>query len=548
MEAITTLPPGLPDRTIGWDLLWWTTTFIRQPDGESAGGEWRFTPEQVRFLLWWYAISEEGRWRFTRGVLRRSKGWGKSPFVAALSLAELCGPVRFAGYAQGGETRPWRPVPYDPGEPMAKPTAAAWVQLSGTAEKQTTNTMSMVLAMCADSPITEEYGLDVGLTRIYSRRGGRLEPITASAPTAEGARPTAIFEDETQHFKDAGGGKELDRVNRRNTGKSPGGTARVLETTNAHAAGERSVAEESYEAWLAMVDGRVQGEKRLLYDSREAPPECDMTDEASLLEGLAAAYGDSTWVDLQRIKDEVWDPGTPPNDSRRFYLNQIAASVDSWLNQPEWAGCADATKIVAPGDTIVCGFDGSRQRAKGVTDATALIGCRVEDGHLFEIEVWEQPRGPAGRDWAVPQQEVEAAVADTFRSYRVVGLFADPALWWPTIAAWEASYGSKLRVKASAQRPMQLHLTPTRNSQFCTAFHSAVIDRQLTHDGSYRLTQHALNARRRVRPGGIVIGKEHEESANKIDAIVAAMYAWQARLLAVGLGVGTGSFVPRRIR
>jgi hypothetical protein len=26
------------------------------------------------------------------------------------------------------------------------------------------------------------------------------------------------------------------------------------------------------------------------------------------------------------------------------------------------------------------------------------------------------------------------------------------------------------------------------------------------------------------------------------------MYAWQARLLAVGLGVGTGSFVPRRIR
>jgi hypothetical protein len=549
VEAVTTAPTEPPDLTLGWDVLWWTTAYIRQPDGPAAGEEWRFTPEQVRFILHWYALTPAGRWRYMRGVLRRSKGWGKTPLVAALGLAELCGPVRFAGWAKGGERVPWRPEPYAPGEPMAQPTHAAWVQLAGVSEAQTNNTMSMVLAMCADSPVIDAYGLDLGLTRIYTSGGGRLERITASAPSAEGARPTAVLEDETQHYTQTSGGTKLDQVNRRNVGKSPGGTARVLETTNAHAAGEDSVAERSFEAWLAAEAGRVQGEGRLLYDSREAPPEVDMGDETSLLAGLACAYGDSTWVDLERIRDEVWDPSTPPSLSRRFYLNQIAASVDAWITQPEWAGCADAARVVGRGEAITVGFDGSRQRTRGITDATALIGCRVEDGHLFELGVWEQPRGPAGDDWAVPQSEVEAAVAHAFTTFTVVGLYADPALWWSVIGEWEGRWGRGLKVKASAQRPMQLHLTPNRQADLAAAFHAAVLDRQLSHDGSFRLTAHVLNARRRIRPGGaIMIDKEHPESANKIDAAMAATYAWSARLAAVSTGTGRPSFVPRRIR
>lgn len=548
-EAITTGPTELPEQTLGWDVLWWTTRYIRQPDGPDAGGEWHFTPEQVRFILCWYGLSAAGRWQFMRGVLRRSKGWGKTPFVAALGLAELCGPVRFDGWARGGETRPWRPKPYTRGEPMARPAQAAWVQLAGVSERQTNNTMSMVLAMTAESEIVEDYGLDLGLTRINTSSGGRLERITASAPSAEGARPTAVFEDETQHYTDSSRGTDLDRVNRRNVGKSPGGTARVLETTNAHAAGEQSVAERSYEAFLAGSQGRLRGKGRLLYDSREAPPETDLVDEESLMAGLRAAYGDSDWVDLERIRDEIWDPSTPPSDSRRFYLNQIAASVDAWLSQPEWAGRTDASKVVAFGEAVTLGFDGSRQRVHGLADATALIGCRVCDGHLFEIGVWEQPRGPAGAEWAVPQDEVEAAVRDAFSTWNVIGFFADPALWWSVIGDWEGRYGRRLKVRATRQRPIQLHLSPTRVAEMAAAFHAAVLDGQLTHDGSYRLTSHVLNARRRVRPGGtVLIDKEHPESANKIDAAVAATYAWAARLIAVSIGAGAATFVPRRIR
>jgi hypothetical protein len=682
MSAVSTLPAGVPDRTLGWEVLWWTTEYIRQPDGPDAGAEWRYTPEQVAFVLWWYSLTPDARWTFMRGVLRRSKGWGKalaldtplptpdgwttmgdvaagdellgadsrpttvvvvspvwpaddcyavtfsdgqrivanaehlwavedrgndgverildteglaamgddawrwavahdvrgrhlvavepvdpvptacvtvdaadslflagersvpthnSPFVASLALAELCGPVRFEAWAAGGERRPWRPDPYMPGEPIGRATAAPWVQLVGTSQKQTDNVMSMVLAMCQESPVVDEYGLDLGLSRIYTPGGvGRLEPITASHSTAEGARPTAVFEDETHLYSDTNGGVKLDQTNRRNVGKSPGGTARVLEATNAHASGEQSVAERSWEAWLAGEEGRSRG-GALLYDT-------DLADEVSLMAGLAGAYGDSTWVDLARIRDEVWDPATPPSEARRFFLNQIATAVDAWLAEPEWAACTDATKVVAHGETVTLGFDGSRRRVHAPTDATALIGCRVADGHLFEVGVWPPPSGPAGDGWEVPATAVEAAVHHAFATWNVVGFFADEALWGDDIRRWEGRYLPRLKVRCAPSRPCRFNMNPTTLVRALAEFHAAVLDRKLTHDGSHHLTQHVLNARRRLVRSGVLIFKEHPESANKIDAAYAATLAWAARLEAVARNVGANQFVPRRVR
>lgn len=537
-EAVLTLPEGQPERTLGWDVLDWCSRWIRQPDGPAAGQRWRFTREQVLFVLHWYAVDERGRWVYNRGVLRRAKGWGKSPVVGALALAELCGPVRFGGWNADGS-------------PEAVPVSAAWVQLAGVSEKQTTNTMSLVLAMVAESPMVDEYGLDVGLTRIYTAAGGRLEPITASAPTAEGARPTFVVQDETHHWTESNNGTDLDKVNRRNLGKSRDGSARMLETTNAHAVGMDSVAERSYDAWRAMVQGtaRTSG---LLYDAREAPPDVDMADEVDLMSGLQAAYGDSTWVDLERIRDEVWDPSTPPEDSRRFYLNQIASAADGWLSEPEWAGCADATRVIADRDVITLGFDGSRSRSRGVTDATALIGCRVSDGHLFELGVWEQPQGPAGAGWQVPTTAVEAAVRQAFDRYAVVGFYADPSKWESYVAGWEADYTRRLKVRATRDHPIEWWMGGGRATATVRAldqFHSAVVDRELSHDGSFALTRHALNARRRPSRVGMTIAKEHPDSPRKIDAVVAAVLAWQARLDAVAAGIGASvGYVPRRVR
>lgn len=98
--------------------------------------------------------------------------------------------------------------------------------------------------------------------------------------------------DETHHWTATNGGHALARVIRRNLAKSRDGSARAIETTNAHAPGENTAAEASYLAHFAILEKRTRA-SGLLYDSREAPGHVDLTDRAQLMAGLACAYGDS---------------------------------------------------------------------------------------------------------------------------------------------------------------------------------------------------------------------------------------------------------------
>lgn len=69
-------PTGVPTRTLGWAALAWTAQWLRQPDGPDTGGPWRYTNEQALFVLNWYAVDDQGRFKYRRGMLRRLKGWG----------------------------------------------------------------------------------------------------------------------------------------------------------------------------------------------------------------------------------------------------------------------------------------------------------------------------------------------------------------------------------------------------------------------------------------------------------------------------------------
>lgn len=505
-EPVLSLP-ALPGRSLGRQVFDWCQEYIRQPDGPDAGGPWRFTPEQIRFLHYLYAVDDAGRFLWARAVLRRAKGWGKSPFMAALALAELCGPVRYDGTDAEGE-------------PVGRPVPMPWVQIAGVSEKQTTNTMSMVLAMIAESPILEDYGLDPGLTRIYAAGNGKLEPISASAPTAEGARPTFAVLDETHLWVQANGGHKLAEVIRRNLGKIRDGAARSVETTNAHEQGMESVAERSFDAWQAQLSGRAR-RSTILYDSREAPPDVDLADEPGLMAALVATYGDSRWVDLERVRDEIYDPGTPASESRRFYLNQRSVAEDAWLVPTEWDACADVSIVVADGDQITLGFDGS------VTDDhTALVGCHVDLDHLFELGVFTP--GAAGE---VDRAAVDLAVRQAFERFDVVGFYGDLHPWESYIDRWAEELGGDLVVKASPRHSVAWDMRG-RLGQFtsaCERLHAAITTRALTHDGSTMMRQHFHNARRRPNRWGVGVGKEHRESARKIDAVPAAVLARLAR-------------------
>jgi hypothetical protein len=481
---------------------------------------------------------------------------GKSPFAAVQALIEFCAPVRLLDFDKKR-----------PGGVRGKPVDMPLVQIAATAESQTANTMRMVRAFAAKgSKIAEAYHLDVGKTLYYKPGGGQLEVITSSASAAEGAEATFNVADETEHWTKSNGGVELAETLDRNLAKSG---SRMLETANAWQPGLGSVAETTYDAWLSQVEGRTKVRSRILYDCRQAPSTTDMSDEKSLMDALRFVYDDCWWVPLESLRDRIWDLRTKPAVARMFYLNQPTASSDAWVSAPEWAACLDITKSVADRDIVVLGFDGSRSRAKGVTDATALVGCRVSDGHLWPIAVWEQPDGPQGADWQVPETQVDAAVRTAFSKYNVVGFYADPAKWESYIASWEAAFGAKLKVKSTRDHPIEWWVTGGRSSLIVRAteqLHSAILNtaeafaqasrdgteplREVTHDGSYVLTRHVLNARQRDTRSGIQISKESPDSPRKIDAAFAAVLAWQARLdaLAKNAGAVEETFVPYRIR
>lgn len=536
-------PGELP--TLGYQVLDWMTEHLIVPDGPSAGDAFESTREQAQFVLDFYSL--DPRWdggairgralsnarRVRRGILSRPKGWGKSPILAALCLVEALAPVVLDGWDADGE-----PVAVTWAELGFKPK----VQLVAVSEDQTANTWDPLLTMASHPRLTEAYDVEP-LQTFVNVPDGVIEFVTSAASSREGFRPVFTVMDQTESWVSSNGGIKLAATIRRNLAKVGGSS---VETPNAFVPGEGSVAEKSHEAWKAQVEGKLRGaDGGILLDHREAPAETDPADRDSLMAGLAVAYGDSAdvaggWVSLERVLQDYWDPATDPQDGRRYYLNQITHAIDSWLSQQELLAIAAPGETVDARETITLGFDGSRHRERGVTDATALVGCRVSDGHLFTIAVWEQPEGPAGEDWEVPVYEVNTVIAETFKRYRVIGFFADPAKWETHVADWESAYGKRLEVKASMLHPIEWWMVGGRALMAVRAtarLHTAIIAEEVTYDGSSVLTRHMLNARRRAGRLGVQIAKENPSSPKKIDGAVAAILAYECRSMAVSKGL-----------
>ncbi|MCW7984094.1 terminase [Streptomyces platensis subsp. clarensis] len=526
--------------TLGWHVLDFISSMLAAPDK----GEYEpliLTPEQAQFVLNWYALDPvTGRRQYRRGVLSRPKGWGKSPILSAIACAEALAGVVPDGWDSNGR-------------PVGKPWLAVrtpLVQVAAVSEQQTANAWGPLLEMLRLGPALDHFDIEP-LDSFVNLPRGRIMPVTSSASSAEGARAVFAIMDQTEEWKQGNGGKRFAEVIRKNAAKINGTT---LESPNAYTPGEGSVAEESAAFYKNILEGRAL-DNGLLYDHREADSDTDLDDELSVMKGLAQAYGDSAdvnggWVDLKRLAAERLDPAMPPQIFRAYFLNQITHASDSWLSEPELKGVADPDTELEPGTSITLGFDGSRKRARGVADATALVGCRVSDGHLFSLGVWEQPDGPAGRNWEVPKSEVHAAVAEAFKTYNVVGFFADPAKWESDVGEWEAKYISKhLQIRASQAHPIEFWMNGGRAVTIVRAtekLHNAIIDREITYDGSHVLTRHFLNARRRPGQKGLQIAKDFPDSPRKIDAAVAAILAFEARSHAVAKGL-TGRKRSRRV-
>ena len=501
------IPNGLPKLTLGWEILEWGSKYLAQPDGANKGDTWRYTKEQARFVLWFYAIDRKGTFKYRRALLARPKGWGKSPLLAAISCTELLGPVQFSGFDSYGN-------------PVGRPSYSPLIQLAAVSEAQTDNTMSLVIEMLGEGEASDAYPLDIGLSRILTK-GGRLEPVTAQARSREGQRPTFAVLDETHLWVPSNGGDKLAATIRRNLGKING---RSIETTNAYLPGEESVAEDSHHYWEAIQRGDVTN-PGLLFDFRQAPSDTPYERSQERRTGLVHVYGDAAkerggWVDLDRIEQEMDDPATKEADGRRFYYNQITQGSLQWINPQKWKTCEyQNLRPLSRRDAITLGFDGGIR-----DDSTALVACRIEDSAIFPIKVWEKPDGV--KNWEVDFVAVDDFVREFLRTHNVIRMNCDPAYWQDIVGRWAVDHDEDIVWEWWTNRKKAMAEANER-------FHTAVEQGQIMHPGDEVLSRHVLNAHITESPWGDLLRKDVRGGSRKIDAAIAAVLAYEARAEAI---------------
>jgi hypothetical protein len=510
--------------TLGWQVIDWIETELVHGVGDVEGQPIRMADESIRFLLQAYEIYPKGhpragRRRYPRAFLSRRKGWAKSERAAMICCAEALGPVRFDGWdAQG--------------EPVGAPVTSPEVLCVATEEGQAGNTYDNIPVMLLEGEAARTYGLndrqDVGRTRVVIPSGGSIEPITAGAVSKDGGKSSFIVWDEV-HLWTTPQLRRLYGFTDRNLGKRKLADPWGLLTSTMYLPGEKSVAESIHEQAKA-------GRSTLLFDHLQAVEgKHDLETRTGFLAALEEASGEAwAWTD----PDLIWDqylhpsPGNDKLDMQRYWLNIATSSRAKFFPKAKWDSCAAPDVIVEDGEEIAVGFDGS-----DIDDSTVLSGCRLSDGHLFTIAKWERLPDD-GDDWEVPRGEVETAVVEAFRRYRVRRMYCDPEWWHDEVDRWTGRYG-KARVhkwRTNRDRPMAAALE---------RIGTAVAQQTLTHDADPAVDQHIYNATRLVKRGRggidlVLIVKPVRGGPLKIDGAVSHTLAYEARADCIAAGEMTG--------
>ena len=506
----------IPEHSLGWEIAGWVTEYMLDPNSTTDDPQpFRFTNEQFRMLLHWYAVDSTGRFTNRIGVIQRLKGWGKDPFLAIISLVELCGPSRFSHWGEDGD-------------PVGRPHPNAWVQVVAVSQQQTTNTFELFPRLMSEQ-FKNDYGI-IASAEIIRANGGRcrLVAVTASYRSLEGGRVTFTLLNETQHWVSGNQGDKMFETIRSNATK---GGNRIMAITNAFLPGEDSVAEKMRTSYEDILEGRAP-DVGYLYDSIESHPETPLTPPV-LKQAIAAIRGDSIWVKPIDIIGEIMQSDVSPARSRRMWLNQVVTDDDALFAIADLDNLIHADGELLPGDEIVMGFDGGRSH-----DGTALIAIRVRDSLAWPLLIEERPsEWPKDMPWEVNRDKVDSVVRNAFSKYKVSAFYADVNLWESYIANWGADYGSTVRIKSNVSKDgnpfgWDMRGAGKRVTMANELLMSVILQGDLKlpkpRGLALSLRRHMLNARRRENLYGVSFDKESRKSPKKVDAYAALLLAHTA--------------------
>lgn len=491
--------------TLGYLVADWIEDRCVIPDGDHAGEPYVLTDEMLRFLLWYYRLDPEtGRFVFFRGAqLVRPQKWGKGPFAAAICCAEGEGPVLFDGWDARGE-------------PVGRPWATPWIQVTAVSEDQTDNVWRALVPMIELGALKAEIP-DTGETRINLPGGGRIEPVTSSHWSRLGQRVTHACQDETHAWTHRNGGRKLADAQRRNLAGMGG---RWLETTNAWDPTDESVAQQTAESQAPGV-----------YLDDVEPPAGSVRNKQERRKMLRRVYGDSWWVDLDRIDGEILELlPRDPAQAERFFLNRKRAEEGAAFDMAVWDRNADAAVVPRDGEAVAIGVDGAR-----FDDALAIVATTVAGGHQWPLGIWELPPHPVGAEH--PLEDVDGVMVDAFERWEVWRVYIDPHRIEKLVDRWQGRWGDKRVLEWRTNRPKPI-------AYAVRAYIEALQAGDQSHDGDAVLRRHHANARQmklniRDNRGRHMwtLQKDAPMSPRKIDGAMASVLSWECRGDAIASGV-----------
>ncbi len=516
--------------TLGPQVWAWIRANLVHGPGDLLGDAVRDDEEWLAILCRLYEVWPQGHaWAgrrvFKRGCISRRKGRAKTELAAFITAAELHprAPVRCVRW-------------YKNGQPKGGGVRDPYIPLVAYTEEQGETTIYGALkAILERSKVAGDF--DIGLERVMRRDGtGKAEALAAEPNARDGARTTfQVFEEThrwyTPRLKRAYQTMMLNIPKRRTA------DAWSLEVTTAHAPGQNSIAEATFDHAKSVAEGRAK-DTRLFFSHRQAPDEADISTPEGLRAAVIEASGEvaTGWSDIDGICSQFDDPNLDHATLCRLWLNQIKHPSDKAFSLDLWKERARVSLdggVYRPknGALITLGFDGARYH-----DATGIVGTEIETGFQWRVGLWEHPPGP--EKWGVPQAEVEDAVAAAFARWTVILFYCDPPYWEDVIAGWSGKYGEKRVVLFLTNRYRKM-------ADAVRAYANAMRDGHLSHDGDPDFARHIGNAHKHplTYPDDqgqplFVITKARPDSPEKIDLAVAGVISWEARRAAIADGAG----------
>lgn len=459
----------------------WIESMLVHGEGDFLGKPFKLTLDEKRFIYRLYEYDPKtGHRKHRRALKGLPKGNGKTEIAAAVGCVEL-------------GLKPFNPVP-------DIPVAAASFE-------QANLLFGAMKTMIEEGPLSGFF--ETYETEILVKNGpGRAYRVAAVAGTNDGGRPTCLLADELHEWTDRRERVHLVLSN----GLSKRQDSLELNISTA-GSNKETLLGRLYDYGQKVASGEVK-DGGFLFDWLEAPADSDLATDKGLLEAIRSCNpgADVFWPldNLVRRFNEI-----PEYEFRRYHLNNWTTTATQWLPTGAWSA-REVSKEVNPGDEVVLAFDGSYNN-----DSTALVGCRLEDRHIFVVAAWEKPDDVS--DWQVPRAEVEAKLAEAMSTFRVVELAPDTGPyggWHREIEEWVERWGEDVVVGYPTN-------VRKRMAEACSRFYSAVVTESLTHDGDKRLARHLANAVVKETMDGAYITKDGRNSPRKIDLAIAAVVAFE---------------------